>query len=130
MVASVNSCLTPPIKRMMFMKLTVHKEKRKAQYFTEALGNRVALDMVLIPSGTFLMSSPQDELERDESESPQHQVTMPSFSMGKYPVTQAQWKAVAAMSEVNSALDLSPSDFKGNAVIRSVHYLLAGCSTG
>ena len=94
--------------------LVIRREKRKAQYFTEALGKRVALDMVLIPSGTFLMGSPQNELERDESESPQHQVTVPSFFMGRYPVTQAQWQAVAAMPEVNSALDLSPSKFKGN----------------
>jgi len=34
--------------------------------------------------------------------------------MGKYAVTQAQWQAVAAMPQVNQALNPDPSRFKGN----------------
>ena len=41
------------------------------------------------------MGSPEDEPERYDDESPQHEVTVQPFFMGKYPVTQAQWKAVA-----------------------------------
>jgi formylglycine-generating enzyme required for sulfatase activity len=28
--------------------------------------------------------------------SPQHEVTVPPFCMGRYPITQAQWRTVAA----------------------------------
>jgi formylglycine-generating enzyme required for sulfatase activity len=96
------------------MKLTVKREYRKAQYYPEDLGNGITLDMVLIPEGTFLMGSPQDEPDRRDVESPQHEVTVPSFFMGKYPVTQAQWQAVAALPKINQDLEPNPSIFKGS----------------
>jgi formylglycine-generating enzyme required for sulfatase activity len=68
--------------------------------------------MVAIPEGRFVMGSPEDEPQRSRSESPQHTVTLKSFFLGKYPVTQAQWKAVAALPQVNRELDPKPSHFK------------------
>ncbi|RLF88388.1 hypothetical protein DRN43_05965 [Thermococci archaeon] len=51
--------------------------------------------LVLIPPGRFLMGSPESELERYKDESPQHRVIISKpFWLGKYEVTQAQWKAV------------------------------------
>jgi formylglycine-generating enzyme required for sulfatase activity len=94
-------------------KIVINRSQRTAQYFIEDLGDGVQLEMVLIPGGTFLMGSPEDELEHDESESPQHEVTIKPFCMGKYPVTQAQWKAVASLPQVNRELDADPSEFKG-----------------
>ena len=73
--------------------------------FTEDLGNGVKLEMIAIPRGTFLMGSPENEAERQDYESPKHQVTVPSFFMGKYPLTQAQYQAI---------LGSNPSYFKGN----------------
>ena len=52
------------------------------------------LYMVAIEGGTFRMGSPENEPERDSDESPQHTVTVPSFFMGQYEVTQAQYEAV------------------------------------
>jgi len=53
------------------------------------------LEMVLISSGAFMMGSPDDELDRQTNEGPQHQVTITKpFYIGKYEVTQAQWQAV------------------------------------
>jgi len=95
------------------VSLVIHREQRTAQYFTEQLGKQVSLDMVLIPGGSFWMGSPEDELERYDDESPQHRVAVPRFFMGKYPVTQAQWQAVAALPQVNRNLDADPSSFKG-----------------
>lgn len=91
----------------------IRREKRTAQYFTEDLGNKISLDMILVPSGSFLMGSPPDEAESQDSERPQHPVTMPSFFIGKYPITQAQWRAVAALPQVNQELNPDPSRFKG-----------------
>ncbi len=66
------------------------RRRHSAQYFTEDLGDGVSLEMVLIPGGTFLMGSPATEKYRFDSESPQHQVTVDTFFMGKFAVTQAQ----------------------------------------
>ncbi|MTJ32216.1 bifunctional serine/threonine-protein kinase/formylglycine-generating enzyme family protein [Aphanizomenon sp. UHCC 0183] len=73
--------------------------------FTEDLGKGVKLEMIAIPGGTFLMGSPENEAERLSYESPQHQVTVPSFFIGKYQLTQAQYQAI---------MGVNPSSFKGN----------------
>jgi len=90
------------------------RNRRQAQYFTEDLGNGVTLDMVVIPGGTFLMGSPDTEAKRLNSESPQHSVSIKPFYMGKFTVTQAQWRAVAALPQVSRALNPAPSYFKGD----------------
>lgn len=67
-----------------------------------------SVELVPIPGGIFMMGSPD--------EGPQHEVTLAPFLMGKYPVTQAQWRAVAAMPQVQIDLDPNPSyfNFKGD----------------
>ncbi|MFH7245683.1 MAG: formylglycine-generating enzyme family protein [Spirulina sp.] len=95
-------------------QLTLTYHKATARYFTEDLGNSIGLDMVLIPDGTFLMGSPEDELERTDAEGPQHEVTVPTFFMGRFPITQAQWRAVAQLEQVDQKLDPDPSRFKGD----------------
>ena len=47
-------------------------------------------EMVFVEGGTFQMGSSSG----DSDERPVHSVTLSSFSIGKYEVTQAQWKAV------------------------------------
>jgi formylglycine-generating enzyme required for sulfatase activity len=91
----------------------IKRSRQQAHCFIEDLRNGVELEMVSIPEGSFLMGSPVNEPKRSSYESPQHQVTVPPFFMGKYPVTQAQWKAVAALSQVNRELNRDPSKFKG-----------------
>lgn len=77
------------------------------------LGNGVILEMLRIPDGEFLMGAPAQEEESKDSERPQHLVKVAPFLMGKYPVTQAQWQAVAALPMVERELQPDPSDFKG-----------------
>ena len=80
--------------------------------FFEELGDGIRLEMVLIRGGIFNMGSPKDEPEREVNEDPQHQVTVPTFFMGRYPITQAQWRAVAQLDRVNLDLNPEPSRFK------------------
>ncbi|MDB9357038.1 formylglycine-generating enzyme family protein, partial [Nodularia spumigena CS-587/03] len=94
-------------------KIVINRTQKTAQYYVEDLGDGIGLDMLLIPGGSFIMGSPKDELERRKSESPQHPVNIQQFCMGKYPITQAQWKAVAALAKVNKDLNPDPSNFKG-----------------
>jgi formylglycine-generating enzyme required for sulfatase activity len=57
-------------------------------------------EMVFVKGGTFMMGSSSGE----DDERPVHQVTLSDFSIGKYEVTQAQWRAV---------MGNNPSEFKG-----------------
>ncbi len=77
-------------------------------------GEDFALEVVDIPSGEFLMGSPEDEAERHSSEGPQRRVTISAFAMGRYPVTQAQWRFVAGLPRVNRDLEPDPANFKGD----------------
>lgn len=96
-------------------QLILTKLQSRNHCYDEALADGVLpLRMMQIPAGTFLMGSPEDELERLKTEGPQHEVTLSQFFMGKYPVTQAQWRAVAALPQVERELTASPSQFKGN----------------
>ncbi|MBO1064180.1 MULTISPECIES: SUMF1/EgtB/PvdO family nonheme iron enzyme [Nostocales] len=87
---------------------------KSAEYFPQDLGNGAFLEMVHISGGTFIMGSPESEEGYRKSQSPQHQVTVPPFFMGKYPVTQKQWQAVAALEKVKIDLESDPSNFKGD----------------
>ncbi|NQE34781.1 caspase, EACC1-associated type [Microcoleus asticus] len=107
------------LQRFEFDVITVDKTgkensrtKKTAEVFAEDLGNGVLLEMVKIRSGTFQMGSPEGQ--GNDNEKPQHTVTVPAFLMGKYPVTQAQWRVVAAQPQIEIALDPDPAHFKGD----------------
>ena len=67
------------------------------------LPNGATFDMLLVEGGEFLMGGADEEAY--ENENPVHRVTVPSFYLGKYPVTQWVWTAV---------MGSNPSDFKGD----------------
>jgi formylglycine-generating enzyme required for sulfatase activity len=79
------------------MAPTLRTTPRTGQGFIEprlTVTEGLPLHMVQIPGGTFLMGSPEDEEGRNDDEGPQHEVTVPTFFMGRYPITQAQYEAV------------------------------------
>ncbi|BAZ48967.1 hypothetical protein NIES4103_15780 [Nostoc sp. NIES-4103] len=90
----------------------IQRETKQAKYFIEDLGDGITLEMVAIPGGKFMMGSPNGEGDYDEH--PQHEVNVQPFFMGKYPITQAQWRAVAALPQVERDLKPNPSCFKGD----------------
>ncbi len=51
-------------------------------------------EMLELPGGTFLMGSPESDSQGYSDERPQHQVTVSSFAMSRYPVTRRQYRAV------------------------------------
>ena len=71
---------------------------------SDSFTNSIGMEFVKIPSGTFMMGSPESEKGRNIDET-QHQVTISkSFYLGKYEVTQGQWKSV---------MGSNPSKFSG-----------------
>ncbi|MGE3267775.1 MAG: formylglycine-generating enzyme family protein [Chloroflexota bacterium] len=77
------------------------------QYFPEDLGS-LDLDMVAIPGGAFVMGSPADEAGRSPAEGPQHEVTVPDFSISRYQVTQAQYAALIGHNPAQIQAENSP----------------------
>jgi len=59
-------------------------------YNVELTPYALQLEMILVEGGTFTMGSPISEPNRDSDEI-QHSVTLSSFYMGKYEVTQKLW---------------------------------------
>ena len=92
----------------------VKRETKQARQFEEDLGDGVTLEMVEIPGGTFLMGAPESEAGSSKDERPQHQVIVSPFYIGKFAVTQAQWRAVAGWEKVEIDLNPEPSYFKGD----------------
>lgn len=72
--------------------------------FIDNLSATQSANMVQINGGTFTMGSPSSE-EGRHSEEVQHQVTVNAFYMGKYEVTQKEWRDIVGTS---------PSNFKGD----------------
>ncbi len=94
-------------------KQTVRKPGT-AIYFQKDLGNGVTLDMVKITGSSFQMGARKGEEGASDDEFPQHPVTVKDFWMGKFAVTQEQWKAIAHPSnKVNLDLKESPAHCQG-----------------
>jgi formylglycine-generating enzyme required for sulfatase activity len=85
-------------------KLVVKKSRALANRFFQDLGGGIRLQMVSIPTGNFLMGAPESEAGSSNYQRPQHRVSIPSFYMGKHPVTQAQYAEI---------MGSSPSYFQG-----------------
>lgn len=85
--------------------------------YTENLPEDSTLEMIQVQGGKFIMGTPQEEEGRSKDETPTHEVTIPDFFVGKYPVTQSQYLAV--MKE-------NPSFFQGkNKPVENVSWFEA-----
>lgn len=70
-----------------------------------AVIDRLIANMVLVQGGTFTMGATAEQgSDVRDSEKPAHQVTLSSYHIGKYEVTQEEWEAV---------MESNPSSFKG-----------------
>ena len=92
----------------------VQRVQRRTEFSNEDLGGGIQMGMVKLPAGTFTMGSPDTEEGHQPDESPQREVTVSSFWMGQFQVTQAQWRAVAGLPKVDRDLDPNTSWFDGD----------------
>jgi formylglycine-generating enzyme required for sulfatase activity len=109
----------PALRGFAFETVTLDADGReterrrgRAQHFNERLGKRTTLHMVRIPGGAFTMGAPASEPGSLDSERPQHVVTVPSFYLGKYPVTIDQWRAV--MGVLPPAMETLNKEFRAS----------------
>ena len=90
----------------------IKREAREAAYLVHTLPENIDLEMVSIPEGQFWMGSPEGE--GYYSEKPQHLVKIAPFFIGKTPITQQQWRAVASLPKEQIELNPKPSRFEGD----------------
>ena len=82
----------------------------------------VCPEMVVVPAGSFMMGSPNDEEGRETHESPQHLVTFDQpFAVGVYEVTFDQWDACVADGGCNYQPDDENWD-RGNRPVINVSW--------
>lgn len=67
-----------------------------------AVIQRLIDNMVYVEGGTFMMGATSEQgSDASSDEKPAHQVTLSSFSIGKYEVTQEEWEAVMGSNPSN-----------------------------
>ena len=118
--------MTTPHTILLSRQGVENKRQFKEPPFGEDLGNGITLEMVTIPGGTFTMGSPANEKYSFDNERSQREVNVPTFFIGKYPITQVQWKAIAATAKIDIDLETNPSKFKGDELpIESINWYQA-----
>jgi formylglycine-generating enzyme required for sulfatase activity len=78
------------------------------------LGSDGTIALLPIPGGSFSMGSAATDRDHIASEAPQHTVTLNPFYLSATPITQAQWRIVAAMPRIEHELNPQPSRFSGD----------------
>ena len=82
-------------------RITIREHQTTTEDIQMTSGSDIPEGMVFVEGGTFQMGS--DNGKSDEK--PMHEVTVGSFMIGKYEVTQELWRSV---------MKSSPSNFRGN----------------
>ncbi|OKH18010.1 formylglycine-generating enzyme family protein [[Limnothrix rosea] IAM M-220] len=118
------SCQTQLIKKVPTQKASPKTQAEIPQssnrlYVCEDLGNGIELEMLRVPSGSFLLGSPEGM--GCSNEYPQQKIDIPEFYLSRFPITQIQWQTVISCSRKNKEikkLSLSftkkPSKFRGS----------------
>jgi len=83
----------------------VNAQGNRFASYTET-ANNLNIEMVAVQGGTLMMGCTSEQGDDFiDHEKPIHQITVSDFYIGKYEVTQAQWKAI---------MGSNPSGFKGD----------------
>ncbi len=91
-------------EKEIFVELESEYEPEPTAYSCKV--NGVSFDMIMVEGGTFTMGATSEQgSDAYRDEKPTHKVTLSSFMIGKYEVTQALWRAV---------MGGNPSYFKGD----------------
>ena len=114
--------ISEPLPKLEYKTVTIDNlgeltniEAHQTTYYEELLGYDIpSIIMIRIPKGGFMMGSLKSEESSEERERTQHTVKVSQFFMGRYPVTQDQWRVVATnLPPILQKLNPNPSRFKG-----------------
>ena len=86
-------------------RLEAEQRAREEEENRQQIINRLIANMVYVEGGTFTMGATKEQgKDADAMAKPKHKVTLNSYYIAKYEVTQSEWEAVMGMN---------PSYFKG-----------------
>lgn len=99
------------------------ESKSKEDYTETAFGMK--MEMVYVKGGEFLMgATAEQESEADTDEYPVRNISLSSYHIGKYEVTQAQWQAVMGTSLAAQRDSIEPEwDFVGEGDNYPMYYV-------
>jgi len=103
----------PPVQESVKEVIKV-KEHVGENLYVEDLGDGLKLEMLKIQAGEFEMGSPATEKGHNGDERLHKVKISKDFYIGRYEVTQTQWKAIAGLPTINIPLKSDPSRFKGD----------------
>jgi formylglycine-generating enzyme required for sulfatase activity len=93
---------------MLVLGLNLGTSRAQQRPSSDATGSRIAMEFVRIRPGTFMMGCSMSDGYCESNEKPAHEVRITkTFELGKYEVTQAQWRSV---------MGTNPSQFKGDTL--------------
>ena len=105
-VISENACPAPiPSPAPAPAKPAPAPTLQQGETRTLTLPGGATMKMIYVAPGSFMMGSPGSEEDRGRDETQHHVTLTKGFWLGKYEVTQAQWKSV---------MGSNPSEFKGD----------------
>ena len=92
------------------------QENKEEEFYIEGI-KHLNMKMIYVEGGTFTMGADEEDIYAYDDEKPSHQVSVDSFFIGAYPITQAQWQAI---------MGNNPSEFKdsdnGDLPVESVNW--------
>lgn len=93
---------------VILISYVIKSKDKSSVYFSEDMTsfsiNGVPFEMVYVEGGRFSMGA-TDTIQAEKDEFPVHTTNVPSFLIGKYPVTQEQWECI---------MGINPSYYKGD----------------
>ena len=92
LVVEFSSELEPVTRKEQEVTTKTKPEAEPIQDLSTWTEPQTGMEFVKIPAGCFIMGSPEDEAWRDNDEGPQHKVCLDGFLMGKYEVTNKQYR--------------------------------------
>ena len=95
-----------PAKTKLTKKKSIPNVQKMSESQRKSIIQQLINNMVYVEGGIFTMGATSEQgSDACQDEKPAHQVTLSSFSIGKYEVTQEEWQAV---------MGSNPSRFKGS----------------
>lgn len=93
-------------QKSTYNKSSRNESKKISEAERQLVIDNLINNMVYVHGGSFIMgATPEQESNAEDDEKPAHQVTLSSYSIGRYEVTQSEWKSI---------MGNNPSDHKGD----------------
>jgi formylglycine-generating enzyme required for sulfatase activity len=124
LIAVTNEQAVVAMKSSTMQSIASGKVLELTKVFSNMFGRSMVVKLEVLGKSQFQMGSPETETELDifDYESPQHQVTVPSFFMSEFLIPQGYWLVVAdTMPQVDIPLEKFPSRLPLKGEDRTIH---------